>query len=892
MKRLGGFASLVLVCLVPAGAAFGGSARVGSEFQINTYTTGIQAGTNARAVARAGNGDFVVVWSDSGYFADGKDGDGLGIFGQRFSAAGAPLGSEFQVNTYTTYSQHRPAVVMAEDGSFVIVWQSGDQFESQDGSDAGVFGQRFDSAGLPEGTEFQINTYALFGQRSPDVAAADDGRFAVVWVDDGYELNGRDKSGSGIYARRYDAEGDPQDDQFRVNSYTKFDQDAPAVAATNDFEIVVTWQSKTQDGGGTGVFAQLYDDSGEGIGDEFQVNAYTNSTQGNPDVDFGASLVVAPQDSFVVVWESLGQDGSQSGIFGQRFAGTGGVIGTEFRVNAQTAAAQTGPAIARDDSGEFIVVWESVNQDGSGPGIFGRGFNLSAIADGGDFQVNAFTAGSQFDATPLPADTAGNFAVVWVSDDQDGNHEGMIGQRFCKDADNDTVCNPVDVCAGANDLVDADGDSVPDGCDDCPGFDDALDADGDQVPDDCDVCPGFDDDIDPDNDDIPTGCDLCPADVANDVDGDGYCRNTGFLPPKLGGNDNCPTTANPSQADGDGDGAGDDCDLCLGFNDSVNPDNDSMPTGCDPCPADQANDVDGDGYCRNTGFLPPKIGDNDNCPTDANPLQENADGDSKGDACDSCPTDNPDDNDNDTVCNSVDLCVNDSANDADGDGYCANSGFLAPKVGDNDNCPVDTNASQTDGDGDGQGNVCDICTNVANQQEIDGRLVVSLQDISEAPVADNDDRMLISGEMKLPMTSMFATTVDPIHDPIHLAIDTQSGQRKVDITLPDNASGGADIPGWSLTASGTKWIFRDRFGTATMAEGISAIVLKDRSDLEAGLIKFKIRASGGNYPLLEADVPVTVRLRVGSGIAECGEKSFAAEQCVFDSERHTLRCAL
>ena len=51
-------------------------------------------------MAMAPDGDFIVVWRSFG--SDGTDTDSGSIQGQAFNSAGAPLGGEFQVNTYTT----------------------------------------------------------------------------------------------------------------------------------------------------------------------------------------------------------------------------------------------------------------------------------------------------------------------------------------------------------------------------------------------------------------------------------------------------------------------------------------------------------------------------------------------------------------------------------------------------------------------------------------------------------------------------------------------------------------------------------------------------------------------------------------------------------------------
>ena len=55
------------------------------------------------SVAVDADGDFVVAWTSAG-----QDGTAYGVFAARFNSAGAPQGAEFQVNTYTTSIQQRP----------------------------------------------------------------------------------------------------------------------------------------------------------------------------------------------------------------------------------------------------------------------------------------------------------------------------------------------------------------------------------------------------------------------------------------------------------------------------------------------------------------------------------------------------------------------------------------------------------------------------------------------------------------------------------------------------------------------------------------------------------------------------------------------------------------
>src|SRR6185295_9897914 len=139
-------------------------------------------------------------------------------------------------------------------------------------------------------------------------------------------------------------------------------------------------------------------------GPEFLVNTYTTSGQAPPDVATDAS------GNFVVVWEGRNQDGTFASIFGQRFAASGTRVGSEFEINSYTTDSQRFPSVASDANGNFVVVWMSDGEDGSGYGVFGRRFAASGAALGGEFQVNSFTTGNQRFPT-VASDPNGNFVV-------------------------------------------------------------------------------------------------------------------------------------------------------------------------------------------------------------------------------------------------------------------------------------------------------------------------------------------------------------------------------------------------------------------------------------------------------------------------------------------------
>jgi hypothetical protein len=154
-------------------------------------------------------------------------------------------------------------------------------------------------------------------------------------------------------------------------------------------------------------------------GTEFRVNEYANGDQRLP------VAAVAPDGTFLVVWESQFQDGDSFGIFGRFISPLGVPLGPEFQINQATASDQKQPAVTVDASGRFTVAW--TGQDVSGGGVFARQYTAAGPV-GPEFQVNTFTAGDQ--VLPRVSAGPGGFGIVWQSDGQDGNLGGVYGRLF------------------------------------------------------------------------------------------------------------------------------------------------------------------------------------------------------------------------------------------------------------------------------------------------------------------------------------------------------------------------------------------------------------------------------------------------------------------------------
>jgi hypothetical protein len=123
-------------------------------------------------------------------------------------------------------------------------------------------------------------------------------------------------------------------------------------------------------------------------------------------------------------------DAERGSIFARRWTSAGAALASEFQVNIVTVGNQSLPRVAADDSGDFVVTWESENQDGSYTGVFARRFGASGTAVGGEFQVNTYTNGDQYRST-VDWDSDGDFVVAWWSElSQDGDGYAVFAQRF------------------------------------------------------------------------------------------------------------------------------------------------------------------------------------------------------------------------------------------------------------------------------------------------------------------------------------------------------------------------------------------------------------------------------------------------------------------------------
>jgi hypothetical protein len=121
-------------------------------------------------VALESDGAFVVAWSRSGQ-----------IYARRYDSAGAPLSLELKVNTVTLGDHGKPAVSLADSGSFCVVWES-----DREGVRS-LRGRVLNHADVPLGGEFEVTAEQANLPIAPAVALSPRGR---AYVSFGKELGG------------------------------------------------------------------------------------------------------------------------------------------------------------------------------------------------------------------------------------------------------------------------------------------------------------------------------------------------------------------------------------------------------------------------------------------------------------------------------------------------------------------------------------------------------------------------------------------------------------------------------------------------------------------------------------------------------------------------------
>lgn len=333
------------------------------------------------------------------------------------------LTTEQLVNTLIprlqTTGDQASSVATNASGAYVVTYSGKGPTDAD-----GVWARRYDSTGAAQGDVFRVNTTAREGQQSPSVAMADDGSFLIAW-------DGRGPGDQrGIFAQWYDPAGHPRGIETRINTTTGGIQELAAVAMAADGQSVVVWQG-VGTGDLDGIFVQRFAVNGTPVGGETLVNTCTTGQQAYP------SAAMDGRGELVVTWSSRHQDGSDWGVFAQRFAADGSRLGSEFQVNSQVAASQYDSSVAMGSDGDFVVTWNCYNTSRAGWDIYARGFEADGRAYGKEILVNTRQVGQTRDPH-VGMLLGGGFVVTWTGGEPNGAAWEVYGRTYAATYEADT----------------------------------------------------------------------------------------------------------------------------------------------------------------------------------------------------------------------------------------------------------------------------------------------------------------------------------------------------------------------------------------------------------------------------------------------------------------------
>jgi len=270
------------------------------EFLVDTTTSGVQDNSD---IAMDDSGNFVIVWDGNG--DQPGETDGSGVFLQRFDNSGTRLGTETRVNEFTANGQSDATIAMNGAGDFVVVFD-----------DAPAFYYRlFDKLGnaIVQDTVIVDNTAG-----DGAVAMHSDGSFVATW-------RMTDAGSRAVFAQRY-APGDTAiPGIIPVSTTTAMDQTNPSIAMDTDGNFIIAWEGNGDQLGRSdtgGVFAQKFDFNGNMIDGEFRINQDTTGIQDR------VSLTMLDPYNFDAVWTGIDTD--QQGVYSRQFGGNQTITGTVY----------------------------------------------------------------------------------------------------------------------------------------------------------------------------------------------------------------------------------------------------------------------------------------------------------------------------------------------------------------------------------------------------------------------------------------------------------------------------------------------------------------------------------------------------------------------------------
>lgn len=147
---------------------------------------------------------------------------------------------------------------------------------------------------------------------------------------------------------------------------------------------------------------------------EVRVNTFTRDHQRSP------SVAVDADGDYVVTWESYQQEDLDWNIYAQRYAADGTPRGGEFRVNMVTDVYHTDSSVAMDAVGNFVVTWTQ----GALGQVWARRFYADGTPRADEFIVDFVHEGAGTASVAMNA--SGDWVVAWDISGEDDRRDVFV----------------------------------------------------------------------------------------------------------------------------------------------------------------------------------------------------------------------------------------------------------------------------------------------------------------------------------------------------------------------------------------------------------------------------------------------------------------------------------
>ena len=370
-------------------------------------------------LAMDSDGDFVVAWD---VVTDGGSGGAYERWHpefQRVDRFGAPQGAVVRPDDRTLPGPgpgdtgpvdqffSEPSVAADDAGNFVVGWLATDDHSGNPAMRV----RRYAADGRPLGPSFQVTpsgANVLMPSVASAVAMNGRGEFVVAWAEP-----------TGIFARRYDAAGQPTGDSVVIESADAGPYATVQLAIDDSGRFAAVWQVGVDS---LTVFVRHFGADGQPAGDRNVVatNVAPNLGPAMPDVvmDAGGDTLVTWTDP-------------TAGFRGRRYSATGQAKGDTIQFAEPPAGTFVAGDAALDSHGDILASWRVVEQPDTHATIYARQFTADGAPAGEAAVVFDGPVSTMFAAPVIAVDDDGGRAVaLWTRDAGDGGGGHAVVRRM------------------------------------------------------------------------------------------------------------------------------------------------------------------------------------------------------------------------------------------------------------------------------------------------------------------------------------------------------------------------------------------------------------------------------------------------------------------------------